>query len=586
METGEKRTLWFQSRPEEARRACRFCCAAADPHFHAAACSMIEVAVAEAFANILKHGYRNAPDRQVGLTIAHEGAWMSFTFEENSGSLFTPPATPSTPELDGFRPEALPEGGWGCYLMHQAMDNISQSREGEWNRLRLAKRIPEPDLETADTPPDARSPAEDRLRSQIIELSDIIGDMTEELSAAYESLNSFYTFSHEINAQASQGEILRKVLRRIAESAGAAWGVLRLQEGEFFHRSAITGTPPEDTPETVPVRGEAPECRVYNSSLERTSRAPDGTPLLALPLNGKDHFVGTLLLGGETADSPKFMARNIKIAKALAEHAAILLENYQIGEEILRARLDRREMEIAHSLQQRLYPTSVPNLPGLDLFAAGIAARQVGGDYIALLPRPDGTLDFAIADVMGKGMPAAVFAILTHIAIRSIRHLQPGLTPGQTLTLLNQIMSPELERFDMFLTALYGRVNVSDQTLVWASAGHCPMILTEPEAEPRFLEPLDFMLGVSPDMVYRERTTALLPGTRILAYTDGFTDIPDSAGNILGTGPLLQAFVQRRKLPLSQVCREIIDETMKTIGPDGLHDDLALIGIELLNPQP
>ena len=585
METGEKRTLWLQSRPEEARRACRFCCAAIEPHFKADACSIIEVAIAEAFTNILKHSYRNAPNCQVGLTIAHEGEWLSFTFEENSAP-FTPPAKPSTPELDDSRPEALPEGGWGNYLMHEAMDNLSYSREGEWNRLRMTRRIPDPGMETVGVSPNARSPAENRLWSQIIEQSDIIRDMTEELSSTYESLNLFYTFNHEINAQASHGDVLGKVLRRIAESAGASWGVLRLQEGHLFRLGSITGIPTIATPETVPIQGNAPECRVYNSSLERTCRAADGTPLLVLPLNGKDHFIGTLLFGGATPDAPGFLARNIKIAKALAEHAAVLLENYQIGEEILQARLDRQEMEIAHGLQQRLYPTSVPHVPGLNLFAEGVAARQVGGDYIALLPRDDGTLDFAIADAMGKGMPAAFFTILTHIAIRSVRHLLPDLTPGMTLTLLNQIMSPELERFDMFLTAIYGRINIGEKTLVWASAGHCPLILAEPGGAPHLLEPLDFMLGIAPGVVYRERTTVLLPGTRILAYTDGFTDIPDHHGQILGSGPLLKIFDQKRHLPLPQMCREILKETMQKTGPAGLYDDLALIGIELVKTEP
>ena len=243
METGEKRTLWLQSRPEEARRACRFCCAAIEPHLRADVCAIVEVAIAEAFTNILKHGYRNAPNRQVGLTIAHEGEALSFTLEENSAP-FTPPPHPSIPELDDAQSEELPEGGRGNYLMHEAMDHISYSREGDWNRLRMTRHIPEPGMATVGAAPDARSPIENRLRSQIIEQSDIIRDMTEELSATYESLNSFYTFNHEINALSSHGDILGKVLRRIAESAGALCGVLRLQEGHHFRLGCLLYTSP------------------------------------------------------------------------------------------------------------------------------------------------------------------------------------------------------------------------------------------------------------------------------------------------------------------------------------------------------
>ena len=380
METGEKRTLWLQSRPEEARRACRFCCAAIEPHFKADACSIIEVAIAEAFTNILKHSYRNAPNCQVGLTIAHEGEWLSFTFEENSAP-FTPPAKPSTPELDDSRPEALPEGGWGNYLMHEAMDNLSYSREGEWNRLRMTRRIPDPGMETVGVSPNARSPAENRLWSQIIEQSDIIRDMTEELSSTYESLNLFYTFNHEINAQASHGDVLGKVLRRIAESAGASWGVLRLQEGHLFRLGSITGIPTLATPETVPIQGNAPECRVYNSSLERTCRAADGTPLLVLPLNGKDHFIGTLLFGGATPDAPGFLARNIKIAKALAEHAGGVILQLNSVTVAKNHKIVNKKVNITLNKKERLLLIG-PNGIGKTTLLEKLASGHAKGEHV------------------------------------------------------------------------------------------------------------------------------------------------------------------------------------------------------------
>jgi sigma-B regulation protein RsbU (phosphoserine phosphatase) len=239
-------------------------------------------------------------------------------------------------------------------------------------------------------------------------------------------------------------------------------------------------------------------------------------------------------------------------------------------------------LEIAHELQRRLYPREVPDIVGYRLFADGIPALQVGGDYLAVRRLAAGRLDFVIADAMGKGMAAAFFSILTHIAFRCIQDLTPQKSPGEILRTCNRTMEFDLDRFSMFITALYGRLDTHRHTLTYASAGHCPPLITWPDGRTEFLETLDFMLGVNAQTEYRDRAISIEPGTKILLYTDGFTDVVDESGRVLGPEALREAWLQHRNEPLPQACRRLLEDTRQRWAERGLQDDIALIGIERL----
>jgi serine phosphatase RsbU (regulator of sigma subunit) len=260
----------------------------------------------------------------------------------------------------------------------------------------------------------------------------------------------------------------------------------------------------------------------------------------------------------------------------------VSLENHRLYDQVTEAKLIRQEMEIAHRLQQRLYPTDVPAIPGLRLFAEGQAARQVGGDYLALLPAAAGGIDFVVADVMGKGMSAAVFSFLTHVAVRSILRLRRRSSPGQVLTVLNRIMAPDLDRFGMFMTALFGRVDVGNGRVVYASAGHPPPLLVLPDGVTRFLPTHDYMLGVSSACLYRTLTAELTDGMKLVCYTDGLTDIVDDAGTMLGPKPMEETCRRLSSHTITEIGRALMDEALARSPQSGLQDDVAVIGIERL----
>lgn len=591
MEAGEQRILRLESQPREARRAALFCRHAADEHFSFEDCNLVELAVAEAYTNILRHAYKGQHDRPIWVTIAREADGLAFLLEDEAGVGFDPASAPLR-VTEFAAVNDVPEGGWGLLIIRKAMDEVAYTVHAGRNQLRLVKHFVADEvtrLGPTDTAQTAAAPALarqlQRLRQEFATNEQALAEMSQELSNAYESLNTFYTFSREVNTLTDEAALVRRILETLTVAVDARWAVLRVsgEQGLRFRAGVGLSRP---VPENMVLTDSGVEGRVACSGQEVVSADADGTPLLGLPIMGLDRFLGTILLGG-TEEGGSFSAGDAKLARGLADQAAVTLENHRMLREVMAARLARQELDIAHDLQQRLYPTTVPDIRGLRLFAEGVAARRVGGDYIALLLRADGCLDFVIADAMGKGMPAAFFSILSHVAFRSLQELAPDRSPAEMMDLFHRIMTPDLERFDMYMTALCGRVDLRDDSLTYASAGHCPLLLAGPDGACRFAETLDFMLGVDLTIRHQQRRIAFPPGTRILAYTDGFTDVVNASGQMEGSDALLAFWTAHATEPVDDVCRALLAAAVLRAGDADLQDDVALIGIErLCTPAP
>lgn len=262
--------------------------------------------------------------------------------------------------------------------------------------------------------------------------------------------------------------------------------------------------------------------------------------------------------------------------------------NYEISppliwqEEIGSSLLARREMEIAVNLHRNIVPKKMPEIPGLKLFSKSQPALRIGGDYLAFLNKDENTLWFFIADAMGKGMSAAIFTLLMHMTFKTLLALRPDLFPGELLSETNKIMADDFDRFGMFITVLAGKLEVKSGSLLYASAGHCPPVLFFPDGNFELLETQDFMMGVDPSMAYRTYTVPFLEKMRLVAYTDGITDIPDSSGEMVGIDPLLSACASEfPKAPVNEACGKIFNEALIVAG-ENQQDDISLLAIERL----
>jgi len=190
------------------------------------------------------------------------------------------------------------------------------------------------------------------------------------------------------------------------------------------------------------------------------------------------------------------------------------------------------ELAIARAIQLSLLPKDFPKLPGFGLAGFCQSARQVGGDFYDVLPLSDGRALLVVADVMGKGVPAALFAASLRVLVRSFVERQ--LRPQELLRRINRQMYEELSSVDMFITAQFAEIDTARRTLRVANAGHCPLLVSNGIGPVQEIAANGLPLGISPRAEFLEQTTSLEPGACVVLYTDGLTDACNECGLSFG----------------------------------------------------
>lgn len=215
-------------------------------------------------------------------------------------------------------------------------------------------------------------------------------------------------------------------------------------------------------------------------------------------------------------------------------------ELQQAQAELIKKEKLEHELELARVIQASLLPREIPRLAGWQLAAHWQPARAVSGDFYDFLPYPDGRLGVLIADVTGKGMPAALVMAVTVSVLRSV--VGPETAPGAILERANQLLCAVIPP-GMFVTCLYALLDPARGSLRFANAGHnLPFkaaaggAVTEPRAT-------GMPLGLLPGMRYEEIEVQLEPGSGLLLYTDGMVEAHNSQGEMFGV-PRLQAHLE------------------------------------------
>lgn len=256
----------------------------------------------------------------------------------------------------------------------------------------------------------------------------------------------------------------------------------------------------------------------------------------------------------------------------------------RIQKEELDNRLLARELEIARNIQQSLLPRTFPAIPGFSIGGHCLSARQVGGDFYDVLPLADGSALLAVADVMGKGVPAALFAATLRTLLRTTAEWTHS--PGEILARVNRLMHDELSSVDMFITAQLLIVRQSQLTL--ASAGHCPLLCIDAAGEAHPHAPDGMPLGIVKECNYSEQTLALDNISCALLYTDGLTEARNAEGALFGEKRLvdwLKKCVMSQFTP-TELTASFLEEMNLFQSSDSLKDDQTFLVLTRLPSIP
>ena len=235
----------------------------------------------------------------------------------------------------------------------------------------------------------------------------------------------------------------------------------------------------------------------------------------------------------------------------------------------------RQELNIAHSMQLSILPTTFPCTPQFEVHGQVIPAKEVGGDFYDIYRLEDGQLGIVIADVSGKGIPAALFMMVCRTLLKGIAIGMAS--PGDALTEANVLLHAE-NQASMFVTVFYGVFNPRTGTLTYANAGHEPPVLRRADGS---TEALPFTggvpLGIVDDMQFEERTSTLGPGEFAFLFTDGVTEALNASEEEFGNGRVHDTIAEVEPGPARDAVQSLVRSVVQFTGEAEQFDDLTCL---------
>jgi serine phosphatase RsbU (regulator of sigma subunit) len=308
-------------------------------------------------------------------------------------------------------------------------------------------------------------------------------------------------------------------------------------------------------------------------------RTPGGdgrfASVLVAPLPGRAATLGAVVLG-RTDARPPFTAGDEKLVVALADQAAVALERAWLH----RADAERQRMEqelvVARRIQLGLLPRALPQPPGWSIAGLYEAAREVGGDIYDAFPLPDSTshLSLLVADVTGKGVPAALVMASARAILRA--EACAGRRPSDVLKATNRALLVG-QPSPLFLSALHAVLDVDSGRLRYASAGHEPLVLVRASGEARLLESAGVVIGAFERIDIAESSVDLAPGDLVALYTDGVTEARDESGRMFGEERLVDVLTETRGQSAPRVVERVQAALAAFTGDTPQFDDVTLL---------
>jgi sigma-B regulation protein RsbU (phosphoserine phosphatase) len=241
----------------------------------------------------------------------------------------------------------------------------------------------------------------------------------------------------------------------------------------------------------------------------------------------------------------------------------------------LAAQFRRQEQERAeaHAIQQGLLPKMIPQQPGYEIAVAWQPAQSVGGDYYDVLAFDDGALGLCIADVAGKGLPAALLMSNLQAAVRGLA--APSLAPGALCQRLNSLVCHNTGN-DRFITFFYAELDGPSRSLRYTNAGHNPPIVLHRDGSHDRLHEGGGVLGIFPQQAFSTGSTRLAAGDRVVLFTDGVTEAYDADGEEFGEARLLELLREHQSIPPSTLQEKILGAA-GAFSRGHWHDDATLL---------
>ena len=301
-----------------------------------------------------------------------------------------------------------------------------------------------------------------------------------------------------------------------------------------------------------------------------------------IPLINDGRAIGALMI---SARQPRLLDEDeVRFLRLMANQAAIAIETARLHREEVERQVLAQELAVARQIQRGLLPQDRPAVPGWEFASSYRAAHQVGGDFYDFLTLPGeaGRLGIVVADVAGKGVPAALMMALGRTVVRAAA--ADGRDPSCALDLANRLLMDDSQA-NLFVTAFYAVLDTATGRLTYANAGHNrPLLLRAKSGEMEELAAKGIALNVFDDIALEQRVAELAPGDLVGFYTDGVTEALDAAGQPFGDARLRAALAGNLGARAEQTLAGVLEAVYRFAGDTPPSDDLTLIVAKRLAP--
>ncbi|MFQ5798248.1 MAG: PP2C family protein-serine/threonine phosphatase [Bacteroidota bacterium] len=413
------------------------------------------------------------------------------------------------------------------------------------------------------------------------------------LKRAVEELSVLNDLARAIGSITDANKVMEAVIKRSIKAIGAEQGVITLVEED-------PGTPMRTLVRSITSSANREQFHLSQNivgwmlinkkpMLSNEIRADDRfkgirdlsesiRSVLCTPLMTKNQVKGVLSIfnkkGGKLFDDD-----DQRLLAIIAAQSAQIIENARLYEQEREKFVLEREIVAARDVQMSLFPRTLPTIPDLDIAAVSIPAREVGGDYYDFIQLSDNHWEFVIADVSGKGLPAAMLTTMGKGMLYAQTLLGPS--PKGIIINANRIFRKNLPR-KSFVTMLLGTIDVRGKSMSLASAGHCPPMYYNVESKKASLLPVNGVaLNLMDEPSVEELNVALCPGDVYAFYSDGITEAENNSRDQFGEERLMAILDRLHEETANGILQGTLKEVQNFVGGYEQSDDMTMIVLKV-----
>lgn len=428
------------------------------------------------------------------------------------------------------------------------------------------------------------------LRELSVQLSIAIGNARAHAEAMREKVQNrlLFELGTKIGASLDTGQLLEQILDLVFQVVryDAAGIYLVNPQTQWITRQTIRGYDPQ--------RDDAVRLKVGRGLIGWSVKNGEGlivpdvaadpryisardetrSEMVAL-LRIDNEVIGAFNLESDEPDA--YEPEDLELLATFANQAAVAIERTRLHSEVLEKRRLEGEVSIGRRIQRTFLPERDPEVPNFQITGATDSSELVGGDYYDFIRIADGQLGIVVADVSGKGIPAAL--IMASFRASLIAELRNNYSIRTVFAKVNKLLWESVEA-DRFVTSLYGVLDLSLRRFTYVNAGHNPgLLLRSATGRIEHLDPTGPLLGTFEAATYKERHVEVEENDFLVLYTDGVTEALSREGELFGVERLEEVLRVRAAEGAPSVHRGV-REAVRAFEEGRQTDDLTLVVVK------